>query len=94
MTAFIGWALLAMAVWPALSPRIETGVTMACGLGLVALSGLAMALDFGAHRRDVLALAGLALVVLGVLLQWRRGRLPLRPFLAIRRAQHRAGSRH
>jgi hypothetical protein len=73
MTACVmGWALLVLALLPALSPHVETGVTAAAGLLMVALAGLAMALDFGAHRRDMLLWAGLALTVLGLLMQWRR----------------------
>jgi hypothetical protein len=67
----IGWLLVLAAALPALAPKIETGATMTAGLLMVALAGLSMALDFGAHRRDLLLWAGMVLVLAGAFLQRR-----------------------
>jgi hypothetical protein len=78
MTVYvIGWLLVLAAALPALAPKIETGVTLTAGLLMVALAGLSMALDFGAHRRDLLLWAGMVLVLAGAFLQRRHawGRL-------------------
>lgn len=78
MTAsVVGWVLLALALAPALSPTVETGVTAAVGLCMVALAGLSMAFGFGEHRREWLLTVGFVLVAAGLLMQWRRsgGRL-------------------
>jgi hypothetical protein len=76
MTVYvIGWALVLLAAVPALAPKVETGVTITLGLLAVALAGLSMVLDFGAHRRDLLLWAGLILVLAGALLQRRHAGL-------------------
>jgi hypothetical protein len=68
----MGWLLLGMALVPALSSSILTGVVSTLGLFGVALAGIAMIAGTGAGTREWILGAGLVAVVVGEWMHWRR----------------------
>lgn len=68
----VGWVLLVMAVIPALSSSVMTGVTSTAGLFLVAVTGIAMIAGTGAGTREWMLGGGIALVLAGEVMYWRR----------------------
>lgn len=69
MMETVGVAMIIMAAWPALDPRVETGIVLTIGLALFALSGICLA--FGLPLPGWMLPAGVLLSCAGEALQWR-----------------------
>jgi thiol:disulfide interchange protein len=74
----VGWVLLVLALIPALSQKVQTGVTSALGLWLLALAGIALIAGTGEGVREWLLCVGLVLAVAGEVMHWRRTVSPRR----------------
>lgn len=87
MTAEVlyGWALVVAAAWPALSPKIRTGVISTLGLFSMALAGMAFIAGRGDGTREWLIVGGLMMVAAAH---------AIRMMHATSRAKSRTGSKH
>lgn len=82
-----GVVLVVGACWPALSPRVATGIVTSTGLFLLALAGIAYTTCTGDDARLWLLGAGVVMVAVGEVMAWRAGERWWWVPMAVRRAR-------